>query len=255
MAETKIIAYIGKGGTGKTILSALTGKIAIEKQKQVLFIDADPAMGLATALGVEGYKTIGVAREEIIKTAKKGLSQNKQDIHEISDYVLLESLYESAGFCMFVMGHTNTVGCFCPVNSLLRNTIKSVAGRFDLVIIDAEAGIEQINRQVVESVHYPILVTDNSLRGAKTTVLANETIKSSPSMSPLKTGVVFNRVEEPNADLRKYIEDRGIPCYGSIPADLNISRIDADGLSPLNLDKTTAAVEKLKNILEKNDIL
>ncbi|MCE5212333.1 MAG: AAA family ATPase [Deltaproteobacteria bacterium] len=255
MVETKIIAYIGKGGTGKTILSALTGKIAIEKQKKVLFIDADPAMGLATALGVEGYKTIGTAREEIIKSAKKGISQKNDDIREITDYVLLESLYESAEFCMFVMGHTNTIGCYCPVNSLLRNTIKSVAGRFDLVIIDAEAGIEQINRQVVESVHYPILVTDNSLRGAKTTVLANETINSSPSMKPLKTGVIFNRVEKSNEDLQKYIEDKGIPCYGSIPADLNISMIDADGLSPLNIDKTTVAVEKLRTILEMNDIL
>lgn len=255
MAETKIVAFIGKGGTGKTILSSLAGKIAIEKRKKVLFIDADPAMGLATALGIEGYKTIGTAREEIIKSAKKEGSTNDEEINAVIDYVLLESLYESPQFCMFVMGHTNTIGCYCPLNSLLRSTIQSVADRFDLVIIDAEAGIEQINRQVVESVHYPILVTDNSLRGAKTTVLAYETIRNSPSMKPVQTGVIFNRVEKPHEDLKKHIEDHGLRYYGCIPADVNISSADAGGASALSIQGTSPAVEALRNILEMNSVL
>ncbi len=255
MEDTRIIAYIGKGGTGKTILSSLTGKIAIEKNMRVLFIDADPAMGLATALGVDGFKTIGKAREEIIRGAQRATSAKDEELNEIVDYVLLESLYESSEFCMFVMGHTDTLGCYCPVNHLLRWTIKSVADRFDLVIIDAEAGIEQISRQVIETVHYPLFVTDNSLRGAKTTVLAYETMNNNPAMRPMKTGVVFNRVEKPHEDLRKFIEDRRLPCFGSIPADENISRSDADGTSALNIRSDSPSLVALRGILEVQGLL
>lgn len=255
MDQTKIIAFIGKGGTGKTILSALTGKIGIEKKNKVLFIDADPAMGLATALGIEGYKTIGTAREEIIQSARINGSKNNDEINDIIDYVLLESLYESPEFCMFVMGRTNTIGCYCPVNNLLRNTIKSVSGRFDLVVIDAEAGIEQVNRQVVESVHYPIIVTDNSLRGAKTAVLVDETIRSSPSMKPVQSGVVFNRVPHANEDLKKYIVENNLNYYGSIPVDGTITDFDAAGKSLLHIDGSASSVGALRSILEKINII
>lgn len=255
MADTKIIAFIGKGGTGKTILSSLAGKIAIERGKRVLFIDADPAMGLATALAVSGYKTIGKAREEIIQAAKEANKDSEENISEIIDYLLLEALYESPDFCMFVMGYTNTIGCYCPVNNLLRDTIKKVSGQFDVVIIDAEAGIEQINRQVTESVHYPILITDNSLRGVNTTILAAQTIIGSPYMKPVKTGVIFNRVECADENLKKTVEQNGLKYYGSIPVDVNITEADRIGSSAFNINNSSVAINALKKILEENEIL
>ena len=51
----KIIAVAGKGGVGKTSISATIVKILVEKfpDKKILAIDADPAVGLSTALGVD----------------------------------------------------------------------------------------------------------------------------------------------------------------------------------------------------------
>ena len=53
--ETKIIALTGKGGVGKTSISAALVKLLVEEfpEKKILAIDADPAIGLATALGIE----------------------------------------------------------------------------------------------------------------------------------------------------------------------------------------------------------
>ena len=91
-----IIAFLGKGGSGKSILSSLTGKIARAKKRKILYIDADPAMGLATALAVDGYKTMGEAREEIIQQARAaGSDRDKEEIVDIVDYLLLEALYET----------------------------------------------------------------------------------------------------------------------------------------------------------------
>lgn len=52
MSNTKIIAVTGKGGVGKTSLAAVMVKVLVNKypDKRILAIDADPAVGLATAL-------------------------------------------------------------------------------------------------------------------------------------------------------------------------------------------------------------
>ena len=51
--ETKVLALVGKGGVGKTSLAAVIVKLLVEKypDKKILAIDADPAVGLSTALG------------------------------------------------------------------------------------------------------------------------------------------------------------------------------------------------------------
>lgn len=121
MINTTSFAFLGKGGTGKTILSALTAKLAIDSKKRTLLIDADPAMGLATALGATGFKTIGEAREEIIKEARIASKTEEQNrLSEIIDYLLLEALYETPEYSLLVLGQTNTLGCYCPINSLLK---------------------------------------------------------------------------------------------------------------------------------------
>ncbi|MFL7792425.1 MAG: AAA family ATPase, partial [Anaerolineae bacterium] len=46
------LAITGKGGVGKTTLSALLAYVYAERGQKVLAIDADPATGLAAACGV-----------------------------------------------------------------------------------------------------------------------------------------------------------------------------------------------------------
>ena len=254
--NTTIIAFLGKGGVGKTALSAITGKIFMEASKRVLFIDADPAEGLATALGISGYKTIGVAREEIIGHARIASGdQEKERLAEIIDYCLLESLHEEPAFSAIVMGQTNRLGCYCPINSLLRNAIGSIAEQFDVVIVDAEAGIEQVNRQVVERVNYPVIVSDNSLRSVRSVKLILDTIERSPSMNPVKTGVVFNRVDKFDMELAAEIAQCGIGIYGTVPPDLLISDFDRLGEPITSLPADSAAVQSMKLIIKGLQIM
>ena len=163
----------------------------------------------------------------------------------------MEALYECHDFGMVAMGQTNTLGCYCPINNLLRSTIKEIASQYEVVIIDAEAGIEQVNRQVVESVHYPVIVTDNSQRGAKTAVMISQLLKKVPRMAPAKVGTVFNRVEEADKDLMKIILDAGMEYYGSLKPDPAISELDRQGISIANIDNTSLAIKGMRSILEK----
>lgn len=251
-----IIAFIGKGGVGKTVLSALTGRLFMEKGRRVLFVDADPAMGLAVSLQAENFKTIGKAREEIIRQARiTGFSEETERLSEIVDYVLLETLFERPGYSMMVMGQTDTLGCYCPVNDLLRSTIASLASNFDVIVIDAEAGIEQVNRQVVESVQYPVIVTDNSMRGVKTALMLNGRIRDIPAMNPVQTGVIFNRVESPDPELVDTVTAAGLLDYAYIAPDPEIREIDRRGASLFDVPPEACAPSALRRILVSQGIL
>ena len=64
--ETKIFAFTGKGGVGKTSLSAAFIRLLSEAypEKNILAVDADPAVGLSAALGMEPETTLDDVRLE-----------------------------------------------------------------------------------------------------------------------------------------------------------------------------------------------
>ncbi len=250
--KTLTMALLGKGGVGKTVLSALIGRAYSDRGSRVLFVDADPARGLTSALGAIPVKTIGEAREEIISKARSaGNEKDRNELSESIDYLLMESLYESPAFSLITMGSTSSLGCFCPVNSLLRETIRAMAGNYDVIVIDAEAGIEQVNRQVVETVDYPVIVTDNSMRGASTALLISDIIKRVPGMAPLETGVVFNRVESGAPGLVRVIEENGLAFYGTVGPDPEITAIDIKGGPLFSVSATAPSLSAVRGILSR----
>jgi len=254
--ESKKIALLGKGGVGKTIISALIGKILSVEGQRILFIDADPARGLTSSLGIDDIKTIGEARIEVIEKAKIADSnEEKERIADIIDYLLLEALYESPDFSLISMGQTDRLGCYCPLNNLVRGTIQEIGSQYDVIIIDAEAGIEQVNRQVVEKVDYPIIVTDNSMRGLNTAFMISDLIEKIPAMEPEKTGVIFNRVDEVNPGAIKKMNEEDLLFYGQIKPDNCISELDSRGDSLFDLNINGESLSSIKRILFENILL
>jgi len=68
-----VIAFAGKGGTGKTTIAALTIRYLVEKRrKPVLAVDADSNSCLNEALGVPVHATIGSLREESLAMVRSG---------------------------------------------------------------------------------------------------------------------------------------------------------------------------------------
>lgn len=62
----RIFAIAGKGGVGKTTISALLIEYLSKKSGEVLLaVDADPNYNLGDRLGVDVEKTIGDLREEL----------------------------------------------------------------------------------------------------------------------------------------------------------------------------------------------
>src|SRR5512137_870583 len=175
----RLVAVCGKGGTGKTAFTAMMTRAFLESHQagKLLLIDADPALGLPNALGVKVKRTMGQIREDIINTARSGDQSEKTQIADRLDYMILEALIETDRFALLAMGRTETLGCFCPVNDLLRGAIESLSRNFNTIIIDGEAGVEQINRQVVRNVETLIVISDATTRGLQTASLIKKMVQ------------------------------------------------------------------------------
>lgn len=247
--NTKIIAVTGKGGVGKTSLAAAMIKVLVEKypDKRILAIDADPAVGLSTALGVEVAGTIDDIRKAVVATIEEGDARTALELLSESEYQIYDALTECGGFAFIAVGRPESAGCYCKINSYLKAVIQILAGNFDYVVIDGEAGIEQVNRRVMEKVTHLLLVTDASRKG--TQVIQTIQKVADELVMYEKAGAVINRIL--SEDSVRLIDTGEIPVVSRIYADERLAEADLKGESVLALPSDTELVRGAAEALDR----
>lgn len=245
-----LIAVCGKGGSGKTALVGLMTKYILEtEKKRLLVIDADPTMNLSMVLGIKPEKTVNDIREQIINEARRAGKTEKENLARSLDYMLFSALIETNRFSFLVMGRPESLGCYCPVNDFLRSGIETLSKNYDIIIIDGEAGVEQISRQVMKSVDTPVIVSDISNRGLQTATLIKDVIESHrKNFKYKKMGLVLNRVRGQEKELEPYIQQTGLDLFGLIPEDHNITQFDLKARPLLELPQDSLAYKAVEQI-------
>jgi CO dehydrogenase maturation factor len=242
MKENKpIVAICGKGGVGKTVFCALFAKALRHSGVQpLLLIDADPAGGLVSAIGEKVENTLAGVREKLIASAKGADENTKIELAQQMDYFVLQTLLERSDYSLLAMGRSREKGCFCPANALLREAIDFLSEPFAAVLIDAEAGLEQIQRRVTRNVTQIIVIDDGSKRSADTMDYISEI------MGPTKLAAVRNRVRQ---DTQK--PQNAPALLGSIPEDDTLRQFDSAGTSLWELPVDNPAYMAVKKIASK----
>lgn len=239
--EKPIIAVCGKGGVGKTAFSALLSHALKESGViPLLLIDADPAGGLLSAVGERAAKTLAGVKEELVSAARGAGDAEKERLANQLDYLIMEALVERPGYSLLAMGRSSKKGCFCPANTLLRDAIDAVTEPFALILIDAEAGLEQINRQVTQRMTRTIIITDGSTRSIGTMKSIAEMIGDS------QISAVANRTD----DINNLELPDGIELLGSIPEDETLLNFDREGRPLWELPADNPALEAARGIAE-----
>ena len=253
MGKPVILAFCGKGGVGKTSISALSVRLLHEAypNKKILAIDADPAIGLATALGVTSSSTVDDIRKLFIEHAENGEAKAALEILSEAKYQIFDALVEMDNISFLAIGRPEASGCYCKVNAYLKEVISLLADNFDYVVIDGEAGIEQVNRRVMEKVTHLVLVSDASKKGIEVT----KTIKKVATDLTMfeHDGLILNRVNE-SVDVNK-LDLESLNLLSVIPDDQEMMLSDVNGNSLFLLNKDSNIVKGTKKALEKLGIL
>ena len=251
--EPIIIALTGKGGVGKTSISASIVKILSNEfpGSKILAIDADPAIGLATALQVKPKITLDDIRTEIISSVEEGNTQTAMELVSESRYRIFEAIVETDQFAFLAIGRPESEGCYCRINSYLKNVIEMVSSQFDFVVIDGEAGIEQINRRVMQKVSHLLLVTDASRKGIEVIQTINEVAKEMVEYE--RIGVIINRIED--MTFVNQLETGKLELLGLIPTDKNILSYDIGAKNFMDLPEDTISIQKIKEALHKFGVI
>ena len=248
---TYTIAVAGKGGTGKTTISALVIDYLTRGRKgSVLAIDADPSTNLNLALGVPLDDTVGDVREETATAVGGSGALGGMSKWDYLDYRINEALVEEMSFDLLAMGRPEGPGCYCAANNILRSSVDRLSDAYDYVVIDNEAGLEHLSRRTTQDVDLLLLVSDPSLRG----IIAAGRVAELVDELKTSVGAVYLIVNRVNGDslpepLLKAIEEHKLNLAGIIPADPAVNELDALGEPLVKLPEDAPVRRSLDAIL------
>lgn len=193
------IAVSGKGGVGKTTISAGLALIYKEEGRKVIAVDCDPDMNLGAALNFPGYDKIPALSEmgELIKERTGADSTKSGSFFKLTPQVddIPEKFFkEQDGIRLMVMGRLEKAnsGCLCPENAFLKALMSHLMiGRDEVVILDMVAGIEHLGRGTASAVDEMIVVAEPNMRAIET---AHRTEKLSRDLGIKKIYLIGNKV-------------------------------------------------------------
>ena len=242
------IAVAGKGGSGKTTLSALIIDLLLKSnRKPILAVDADPNSNLNEALGVKFDRTV-------VSTVD-GMMGKKEDLPAgLTKERLLEShfqdaLVESKGFDLLVMGHTEGPDCYCHANNLLRSFIDGLQQNYPYVVMDNEAGMEHLSRRTTRNADALLIVanpTPVSLRTARQIVEMPQNLK----LGIKKSYLVINEENEMHSRIPTEENKAGLTLLGRIPYDEEVEKCSVKIRPLFNLSEDSPARRAVSQILE-----
>ncbi|MCX8031366.1 MAG: carbon monoxide dehydrogenase accessory protein CooC [Thermodesulfovibrionales bacterium] len=250
------IAITGKGGVGKTTLSAILSYLFAKEGKKVIAVDADPDANLAQALGIKPSEISKIRplaeMSQLIEErtgVKPGTTGGMFRLNPKVDDIPEGIGYKINNITLLVMGKAKVAasGCYCPESALLRRLLKHlVVERDEVVIVDMEAGIEHLTRGTAEGVDAFIVVVEPGQRSVQT---ANTVKDMAKGLGVKEVFVVANKVRN-EADI-SFLRDnlKDMKLIGALRFNQSVMDADISGISPF--DRASDMVQEVYEIKKK----
>ena len=246
------IAISGKGGVGKTTLSGTLARLLARRGYDVLAIDADPSMNLASALGIKNPPKPLTEFTELIDERAGGPAGVFKLNPKVDDIVEKFGVTGPDNVKLLVLGtveHGGS-GCMCPASSFLKALLRHVLLKTNsVVILDMEAGVEHLGRGTARGIDIMLIVVEPGARSIET---AGRIVELARQIDIRKFGAVINKAGGEAKDIEDKLKVYGIEVFGIIPYDTSLVQADMENIAPI--DKGGAAVEAIKNIWDQVSI-
>lgn len=252
-------AITGKGGVGKTTLTALMAQLYADMGRQVLAVDADPSPCLAGALGFPSSvrKLLHPISEmdDLIEErtgAKPGMVGGFFTLNPRVDDIPERFSIVHRNVRLLEMGSVDIggSGCICPEGAMLKTLFTHLLFRKDeILLLDMYAGVEHLGRATVDFVDAMIVVVEPTQRSLGT---AAQIKKLANDIGLTRLFLVGNKIRD--EEEKNFLENEtpGIPLLGFLPADLAVQEADRLGIPvfdhvPVLKEYTKLMVEKIEN--------
>ncbi len=250
-AGADVIAMAGKGGTGKTTLTALLIKYLVNSNMTpVLAVDADANANLNELLGLEVDVTLGEIRDKMKTETPQGMTKNEfMEIH------INQAVIEAKGFDLLVMGQPEGPGCYCMANSILAQVMEKLSRNYRYLLVDNEAGMEHLSRLNLRTIHTLFVVSDPSSRGVLTAARIADLTKAL-QVEVGKKVLIVNRVPEPvpqalDEHVKRAVEQTDLVFGGYVSASDEVFQKEMAQESLLSLPDDSPVVKQAFGIFSR----
>ena len=253
------IAITGKGGVGKTTLTALLAQSYSDASRDVLAVDADPSPCLAGALGFpkelrEQLHPIAEMDSLIEERtgAKPGTVGGFFTINPRVDDIPERFSVLHRGVRLLEMGSVEIggSGCICPESAMLKTLFTHLLFRDDdILLLDMYAGVEHLGRATVDFVDAMLVVVEPTRRSLGT---AAQIRKLANDIGLMRLYLVGNKVRNEEEATFLETESKDIPLIGYLPVDMKVQEADRLGIPVYDHVESlrTSTVQIIKTISE-----
>lgn len=205
------VVITGKGGVGKTTITAALARVLARGDRRVLAVDADAQLNLAAALGIPRSRAeslVPLSANPAYIAEKTGASPGdgygllfrmNPDVDDVVDRFGEHAPDDVRFLAMGTLSGAGA-GCLCPENTLLAETIRAVALRPDeAIVMDTQAGVEHFGRAIARGFGHAVIVTDPTYSGVNVAITA---ARLASDLGIPRIHLVVNRVRAPSDQTR-----------------------------------------------------
>ena len=227
------IGVVGKGGVGKTTLSALLARSLADRGRRVLAVDTDSNPNLGLSLGLDPIQT------EALPTVPRSIVVGSRGDLTVAELMADYAADTPSGVTvMSALRVTEAAaGCTCGGHATVRSLLgEALETETDDTVVDMEAGIEHLSRSGGTLAHADVLVLvmEPSL---KAVITARRTIALARELGIGAWIGVGNKVSDDQKDLlARLCADHDVPLDVTVPVSRDVLEADRMGV-PLELDE------------------
>ena len=243
------MAVCGKGGTGKSTLTALLADVLRREGYTVLVIYSDESnLGLPRFLGLESSSTPLISLLERFSMGDRKPDASWLEAARISLESIPREFIASAPRMKFL-----TVGkiidpfqgCACQMADLARDFVQKIGlGIKEIMLIDMEAGIESFGRGIERGVDTILTILEPSFDSL---ALAEKIRYMAEGIGISAVRAILNKIPSPEVEekLREKLENIQMKVDGAVYLDPQISQA---GFTCKKMPDNSAAAAQVKKI-------
>lgn len=243
----KLVVVTGRGGVGKSSFVAMSARLI--KTSPKLLIDLDPDGSLPEMLGLDlkklGIKSVSDVLYEIMEKIE---GKRDEKIYEMLENIFNETkcLFRNRDFDLISLGTKFTPGCYCAPDEALKALLPNLLKKYELILVDAPAGLEHLNRKITPDIDDLFLILDPSEKSISHIERVKKIIEGVKiKYKNLFLVGNFRFTEESEGHLKTLPEK----YLGRIAFDSEVRESNLKGSSLFELREDSSALKSVKEIL------